>query len=186
MKEKLIRAKAGDKNAIQEIIEAFNPLITKATLRFYIKGLEKSDIKQIATLALIKAIKNFDTEKSNSFPAYAQITVKNMFIMEMRKAENKYYKEKINCEIKEVFNIEEIKSKDIDLNEDLIKKEERMNLIKIINLLKEEDRELIKAFYIDQIKIKDYSKKHNIPYGNLIYKKNKILKYLREEYKKIS
>ena len=120
MKEKLIRAKAGDKNAIQEIIEAFNPLITKATLRFYIKGLEKSDIKQIATLALIKAIKNFDTEKSSSFPAYAQITVKNMFIIEMRKAENKYYKEKVNCEIKEVFNVEEIKSKDIDLNEELV------------------------------------------------------------------
>ena len=186
MREKLIRAKAGDKNAIEEIIEAFNPLITKATLRFYIRGFEKSDIKQIATLALIKAIKKFDTEKSDSFPAYAQVAVKNMLIIEMRKAENKYYKEKINCEIKEVFNIEEIKSKDIDLNEDLIKKEERLNLIKIINLLKEEDKELIKALYIEQIKIKDYSKKHNITYGNLIYKKNKILKYLREEYKKIS
>ena len=186
MKEKLIKAKAGDKNAIQEIIEMFDPLITKAKLRFYIRGFEKSDIKQIATLAIIKAIKSFDTEKSSSFPSYAKVSVRNLLVREMSKAENKYYKEKVNCEIKEVFEIEEIKSKDIDLAEDLIRKEERINLIKIINLLKEEDKKLIKTLYIDQIKIKDYSKSNNINYANLVYRKNKILKYLREEYKKIS
>lgn len=185
MKEKLIKAKAGDKKEIQEIIEMFNPLLTKTTISFYIKGLEKSDIKQIATIALIKAIKNFDTERSDSFPSYAKISVQNMLIREMKKAENKYYKEKINSEINEVFNIEELKSKDIDVNEKLIKKEESYNLSKIVNSLKDEDKAIIKALYIDKIKIKDYSKENNIEYNNLVYKKNKILKYIREEYKKV-
>lgn len=183
MREKLIKAKAGDKKEFEELIEMFTPLAKSASFRFYIKGLDRNDIEQIAILSIMKAIKSFDPEKSDSFTSYAKVSVKNALINEMKKAENTYYREKVKTEMDEVFDIEEIKSKDIDLNEVLIRKEESCNLVKIINTLKEEDKAIIKALYIDKIKIKDYAEEKNIAYNNLVYKKNKILKYLRDEYK---
>lgn len=185
MRENLKNAKDGDKIAMEIIIKEFEPLLKKVSISYYIKYHDKNDIMQIATLALIKAVKNFDEEKSDNFTSYAKKSINNTLIREIQKSENKYYTQKINFEIEEIFNIEEIQSREIDIKDELINKETNETLRKLINSLKEEEKAIIKAIYINEIKIKEYAEENNIPYNNLVYKKNKILNKLKEEYIKL-
>jgi RNA polymerase sporulation-specific sigma factor len=180
MKELIIKAKQGDKNALEEILNKFQPLINKTVISFYIYGYDFEDIRQIATLGIINAVNKFDTTLSESFPSYAKEAVRNAMYKEIEKATKHYYKDKESKEIETLIDIKDIIDEEIDIQEDYIKKDSKKNLEKAISLLKEEDRNLLKFLYIENKTLKSYSEDKNIEYYKARYMKDKVIKTLKE------
>lgn len=56
----IAKAKAGDKDALTEIIVECTPLLKKVTRTYFVDGMDREDLLQEATLALIKAVDKFD------------------------------------------------------------------------------------------------------------------------------
>lgn len=67
----LIKAKGGDQEALNRLIETNLPLVSSISKKFLNRGYEYEDIFQIGSMGLVKAIKNFDTTYKVKFSTYA-------------------------------------------------------------------------------------------------------------------
>ena len=180
MKNLIIKAKQGDKKALEKILINFKPLINNTAMSFYIYGYEDEDIKQLAILAIIKAVDKFDITLSDSFPSYVKETVRNTIYKEIDKATKVYFENKMSKEIATFIDVKEIVDENVDIQEEYIKREGRRYLERAISLLKEEERELLKALYIERKTLKDYSEENNLEYYKSRYIKDKIIKKLKD------
>lgn len=180
MEELIKKAKQGDKNALEEILNKFEPLINKTVISFYIYGYDVEDIRQVATLGVINAVNKFDITLIDSFPSYVKEAVRNSIYKEIEKATKHYYKDKESKEIASFIDIKDIIDKEVDIQEDYIKKDNKKTLEKAISLLKEEDRSLLKAIYIENKTLRSYSEDKNIEYHKARYMKDKVIKTLKE------
>ncbi len=71
-------AKKGSDVAMTALIIKYRPLINKLTRKyFFCRGIDNDDLLQEGSLALIKAIKNHDVEKNNSFMTFAYQCIEN-------------------------------------------------------------------------------------------------------------
>ena len=175
MKELLKKAKEGDRASIEALLNKFEPLIKKSSRKYYINGYEQRDVKQLAYMATLKAIKKFDTEKSNYFPLYVKRTIQNSIYKELLKSKEKFNVNKTNKELKPITEIENIEDKSINIDEEIIKKERREILINLINKMAPEERELIIEIFIEEKTLKKYAEEKNMKYHRVFYLKKKIL-----------
>lgn len=67
----ILRSQDGDKNALSMLIEQNTPLIKSIVKRYLGKNIEYDDLFQIASIGLLKAIKNFSTTFDVKFSTYA-------------------------------------------------------------------------------------------------------------------
>jgi RNA polymerase sporulation-specific sigma factor len=68
----LIRlARAGDKNALDKVIQFNLPLVSAVSKKFLNRGYEYEDIFQIGSMGLVKAVNNFDSKFNVKFSTYA-------------------------------------------------------------------------------------------------------------------
>lgn len=175
MKELLIKAKQGDKAAMEKLLNKFEPLIKKSSKQYYISGYEQTDIKQLAYMATLRAIRRFDMERSNSFPLYVKRAVQNSIYKELKKSEEKIIYPKGNRESKESSELKNIEDKEIDIEDEIVKKERRERLVNLINKMSNEEKEFIKEIFIEGKSLKKYSEEKNIKYYQAVYLKKKIL-----------
>lgn len=181
MQELLKKAKQGDKSSMEALINKFEPLIKKSSKKYYINGYEQKDVKQLAYMATLKAIKRFDTERSNYFPLYVKRTIQNSIYKELQKSKEKVIYNKSNkelreiTEIKEISEIKNIEDEGADPEEEIIKKERREELSIIISKLNPEERNFIKKLFIEKITLKEYAEERNIEYHKAVYQKKKVL-----------
>ena len=79
--EDLIRkVKAGDNDALEFLLNKYKDIVSMKVSRYFIVGAEKDDIMQEGLIGLYKAIKNYDTEKQNSFKSFANLCVERQLI----------------------------------------------------------------------------------------------------------
>ena len=64
-------AQTGDEGAMERLIEQNAGLVRSIALRFKERGTEFEDLMQIGMIGMIKAIRSFDTTRSNAFSTYA-------------------------------------------------------------------------------------------------------------------
>ncbi|MCR5792948.1 MAG: sigma-70 family RNA polymerase sigma factor [Lachnospiraceae bacterium] len=69
--EQLTRAQNGDQKAREQLVKDNLPLVFHIAKRFYDRGVDSSDLKQIGCIGLLKAIDNFSVEKNVKFSTYA-------------------------------------------------------------------------------------------------------------------
>ena len=66
-----IKAKEGNKEELDKLIQYNMGLVYSITRRFKDRGYEIEDLNQIGTIGLIKAIKNFDTKYNVQLSTYS-------------------------------------------------------------------------------------------------------------------
>ena len=70
--EELIRrAKSGDEEAENVLLDHYKALVKKSARVLYLEGGDREDLLQEGMLGLFKAIKTFDFERGASFSTYA-------------------------------------------------------------------------------------------------------------------
>ena len=71
IRELLMKAQAGDKEAREQLVQKNIGLVKRIVSRYTARGVEKEDLIQIGMIGLIKAIDNFDTTYEVRFSTYA-------------------------------------------------------------------------------------------------------------------
>lgn len=69
--ELIEKAKAGDKDALDKLVENNLPLVSSISKKFLNRGYEYDDIFQIGCIGLVKAVNNFDAAYNVQFSTYA-------------------------------------------------------------------------------------------------------------------
>ncbi len=72
--------KLGDKNALDFIINKYKEIVNIKVSKYFIVGAEKEDIIQEGLIGLYKAIKNFNSERENSFKSFANLCIERQLI----------------------------------------------------------------------------------------------------------
>lgn len=67
----LEQAKAGDREAIEQLVTANSGLIWSIARRFFGRGVEPDDLYQLGCLGFLKAVEGFDLEFGTEFSTYA-------------------------------------------------------------------------------------------------------------------
>ena len=67
----LAKAKAGDRDAMAEMMKKNAGLVRGIANRFRGRGVEYEDLIQIGSIGMLKAIRSFDTERGTQFSTYA-------------------------------------------------------------------------------------------------------------------
>lgn len=67
----LQRAAGGDEEAVEQLLEAYKPLVLARTSAYFLKGGERDDLIQEAMIALFRAIRSCPKERRRSFSSYA-------------------------------------------------------------------------------------------------------------------
>ena len=70
----------GDKHALEYMLDKYKDLVSFKVGRFFIVGAEKEDVFQEGMIGLYKAIKDFDSEKQNSFKTFAGLCIERQLI----------------------------------------------------------------------------------------------------------
>ena len=68
----IAKAKAFDEEALEIVFQLFKPIIKNISLKYFFAGADKEDVVQEAMIALFGAIRSFDPQKSDNFPAFAK------------------------------------------------------------------------------------------------------------------
>lgn len=163
------------------MVNKYEPLFISICNSFYIKGLGKEDLYQIAITEFLLALENYDTERNTIFGAYVRTCITNRFITEMKKAE-KYYLNLSLEEVKEGVILKQMTPEcGQGIEEEYIKKEEKEILIEAITNLSKEQRTLIKKKYVEGESINSYSKLAGISYYKAVKSEENILKNLEKK-----
>lgn len=72
--------KAGNKSALEHLINRYKDLVNMKVSKYYIVGAEREDIVQEGLIGLYKAIKSYQSNKQNSFKSFAGICIERQLI----------------------------------------------------------------------------------------------------------
>ena len=79
----------GDKHALEYMLDKYKDLVSFKVGRFFIVGAEKEDVFQEGMIGLYKAIKDFDSEKQNSFKTFAGLCIERQLITAIKSSNRK-------------------------------------------------------------------------------------------------
>lgn len=72
--------KEGDEKALTFLLDKYKDLVNSKVGKYFIIGAEKEDIIQEGMIGLYKAVKNFDSNKQNTFKTFANLCVERQLI----------------------------------------------------------------------------------------------------------
>lgn len=179
----IIRAQAGDKDALAELIEMYKPFIWKSARQLYINGYEDEDLIQIGVMGLIKAVHKYKPEKKSNFTNFAITVIKNVYNAELRKIITKKWDEKFKCSLNSLTpngtELVEMLVSDESVEEDIILKEDILILREALKKLSQEEREIITWFYLQNKLLTEYALEKGITKSSAAKRKVRALEKLR-------
>lgn len=72
--------KSGNKHALNFLLNKYKELVNIKVGKYFIVGAEREDSVQEGMIGLYKAIRDFDTEKQNSFKTFANLCIERQLI----------------------------------------------------------------------------------------------------------
>ncbi len=78
--ELVASAKNGNEEALECLFNKYKELVNIKVSKYFIVGAEKEDIVQEGMIGLYKAIKNYETDKQNSFKSFANLCIERQLI----------------------------------------------------------------------------------------------------------
>ena len=83
----VLMAKEGSETAEEILIEKYKGLVRMKAKAYFMVGAEPEDVVQEGMIGLVKAIRNFDSEREAGFKTFASTCINNQIIKAIRKAE---------------------------------------------------------------------------------------------------
>ena len=78
--ELVILARQGNEEALEVILDRYKEIVNMKVSKYFIIGAEREDIVQEGMIGLYKAVKNFETNKQNSFKSFANLCIERQLI----------------------------------------------------------------------------------------------------------
>ena len=80
------KAKGGDQDAIEMLVERYRNCISLKTRNYFLRGADKEDIMQEGMIGLIKAIRDYNAGKQVSFKSFAELCITRQIITAVKAA----------------------------------------------------------------------------------------------------
>lgn len=71
----LLRCQSGDAEAMEEMLNRYKNMVRSKAAALYLVGADKEDLIQEGMIGLFKAIREYDSEKNDSFAAFAGLCI---------------------------------------------------------------------------------------------------------------
>jgi len=174
----VIKAKNGDMDSKEIIVEKLTPLIIKSIRRYYNNPKEFEELIQEGRLEVLQCIENYDIDRETYFIGYVQAMLKFLYL-------NKHKMKKIgslNVKIGEDEDGEiiDLIPDDMNVEELIIQEEGREDLYSASRFLTRRQKEVIYYFYFTKIPIKDIAEILGISYRTVVNIKVQALEKLRK------
>ena len=147
----ILDAKNKDTEAILFLINKYKPLMIKYSISYILKNYESEDLIQIGTIAVIKAIEKYDISHGEDFiDCYIINSIKNTY-RNLARANIKYQSESsLNISVDEDTDIQSLLPDDYNLENDIIKTMQHVDLKNLLKSLTLEEYTLIKEAYLTE------------------------------------
>ena len=147
----ILNAKNKDSDSILFLINKYKPLIIKYSISYILKNYDKEDLIQIGTIAVIKAIEKYDISHGEDFiDCYIINSIKNTY-RNLARANIKYQSESsLNISVDEDTDIQSLLPDDYNLENDIIKTMQHVDLKNLLKSLTLEEYTLIKEAYLTE------------------------------------
>lgn len=84
--ETVLKAQSGDRDAENEMIQLYCPLVIKIARSFYVATEEdREDLVQAGMIGLMNAVRKFDVEKGATFKTFASTCIRNEILTAIHK-----------------------------------------------------------------------------------------------------
>jgi RNA polymerase sporulation-specific sigma factor len=77
-------AASGDRSAEEALVERYHRLVRTCARPFFLAGGDSEDLTQEGMVGLIKAVREYDTEKDASFRTFAEVCIRNRLYSVLR------------------------------------------------------------------------------------------------------
>ncbi len=174
----LIRAKEGDRNSKEEIVNRLQGLIIKSIQRYYNKMDEYEDLIQEGNLVILEAIDDYDSSRGVYFLGYVKSLLKYAYLNKYKIRHHISLNTKLadkDCEL-----IDLLESDDVVPLEKIIKFEEHTIIYDALSILTDRQRQIVVLFYMEELSIGDIAKRLNISYRTVINTKVRALEKMRK------
>lgn len=168
------RAKSGDTNATEEIINKYTPLVISVASKYHIPGYEFDDLVQHCYLSIIKAIKLYKLGTS-SFGAYVSMSVRNN-MKDLLRNKIKHNREVPSSDALEMNSIEYL----FTIEDQIIAYDQIEKMEIALKKLEYQYRKILVDYYINNKKLKNIAEEIDIPVKEVYYIKKKALKNLKK------
>ena len=176
--EKLVtEAKTGDLKAKELLIEEFTPFINSLSIKTFIHGYEKCDIKNECFLTLFTCISRYNSG-AHRFVAYATNAIKNNISTLLIKADNQ-------DDIDGLFSLSDDIESSISLDDNMASETLRIEYenIKLLSAIKnnldEAERHLVVFIFFLKNTLTNYAYHENISYVTASKRKKRVLNKLK-------
>lgn len=147
----ILDAKNKDSDSILFLINKYKPLIIKYSISYILKNYDKEDLIQIGIIAVIKAIEKYYISHGEDFiDCYIINSIKNTY-RNLARANIKYKSESsLNISVDEDTDIQSLLPDDYNLENDIIKTMQHVDLKNLLKSLTLEEYTLIKEAYLTE------------------------------------
>lgn len=154
--------------------EKLQPLVRKFTRETLLIGLEDQDIRQECFLLLQKALCQYKEEMGISFAYYYKVVLSGW--RANRNKKNKHYE--LNYQAEQLLFI---KDERVDVAREVEQHLEDEALKEAIEHLQALEQQIIRAYYLENKRLKDIALEIGMPYKTIEYKKKGALRKLKEQ-----
>src|SRR6056297_204177 len=157
------------------------PLILSVSKQFYFGDMDRDDLLQEGRLMILESLANFDRDKGVHFLGYIKSKLKYMYI-NLNKEKN--YEVSLNTRVDlgegsvELMDILEDES--VDIEEDFLNKVDVDNLRNSLDLLTSREYQVVNMYYLENMSMKDISRKLDLAYRTVVNTKVNAVEKLRK------
>jgi RNA polymerase sigma factor (sigma-70 family) len=171
------QAKEGSRDAAEELISRFKPLII-STIKRHHTGPGWEDMLQSASLSILEGIKAYDAQKGIPFPAYIK-TKLNFDIYNLCRKNRNILSYQLTI-VDEQDPLNWLEDETIDIQQHILRKEQITSLHSALAELQPKQREVIVMHFFNNITLKEIAKEMNISYKTAQRYKARGMKRLAE------
>ncbi|KPU26399.1 hypothetical protein TR13x_10295 [Caloranaerobacter sp. TR13] len=174
-------AQKGDIAAKEILLFKLKPIVLSSIKRYFNKADLYDDLIQEGYEIILRALKDYDKDKGVHFLGYVKAMLKFHYLNNSRK--NKEYislNQMISSKDDSLELIDLIADENLLQDEVIIKNEETLNLLKALDKLTKRQKEVITMYYIQDVSLKEISKRLNISYRTAVNIKTSAIKKLRK------
>ena len=174
IQETVRKAKQGDQEAIQFLINQYKPFIIKQCSKYKIPSYDTEDLIQYSYLSVLKAIKLYNFG-STHFTTYVMTSISNNLGDLLRK-NIKLYRE---LQEEQGFNMD-YADNTFGVEDIVIDKDDTERVKVAVETLSKDEQELLKALYEKDMPILAIAEAQGYSYSGIRKKKRRILKSLKK------
>ena len=136
--------KEGNKDAALAVLHKYEPLINKYCLKTNLKGFDKNDLRQEASLSVLKALNALDLNKDSiTYDAYIMNTIRNTFNLLIRNHHKSNLESSLNINVVGDYDIIDLLEDSVNLEELLISSSIHTTLKEALSTLSSDELEVL-------------------------------------------